>query len=136
MPWTPTATSPKLSSGGSLNTAANALYLANPLALGILNCADNPYYCPGSTTPISLTTYGANGASGTVVLNIANADLLFADNPDFSAFNNLAQESISGLSTDYFELGLPFFFGRNVFVGIAGTTVPNSASAPNGYVAF
>jgi hypothetical protein len=124
------------SSGGSLNTAANALYLANPLALGILNCADNPYYCPGSTTPISLTTYGANGASGTVVLNIANADLLFADNPDFSAFNNLAQESISGLSTDYFELGLPFFFGRNVFVGIAGTTVPNSASAPNGYVAF
>jgi hypothetical protein len=123
-------------SGGSVNTAANTLYLSNPLTLGILDCTDNPFYCPSSTTPISLTTYGVNGTSGTVTVNIANADTLFGNNPDFAAFNDLAQESISGLSTDQFDLGLPFFFGRPVFVGIAGTTVPNNVSAPNGYVAF
>jgi hypothetical protein len=69
-------------------------------------------------------------------VNIANADTLFTDNPDFSAFNNLARESLSGSGTDQFDLGLPFFFGRTVFVGIAGTAIPNNVSAPDGYFAF
>jgi hypothetical protein len=122
-------------SGGSVNSAVNALYLANPLTLGVQNCTDNPYYCPSSTTPVSLTTYGANGTSGSVTVNVANADSLFA-NSDLSAFNDLGQETISGLATDQFDLGLPFFFGRPVFIGIAGTTIPNNVSAPDGYVAF
>ncbi len=122
-------------SGGSVNSALNALYLANPLTLGVQNCTDNTYYCPSSTTPVSLTTYGVNGTSGSATVNIANADSLFT-NTDFSAFNDLAQETISGLLTDQFDLGLPFFFGRSLFVGIAGTTIPNNVSAPNGYVAF
>ena len=122
-------------SGGSVNSALNALYLANPLTLGVQNCTDNTYYCPSSTTPVSLTTYGVNGTSGSATVNIANADSLFT-NTDFSAFNDLAQETIGGLLTDQFDLGLPFFFGRSLFVGIAGTTIPNNVSAPNGYVAF
>lgn len=123
-------------SAGILDTGSNALYVSNPATLGIQDCADNPYYCPNSTFPLSLTTYGANGTSGTVTLNIADADTLFANSPGFAAFNNLGGESGKGLSTDYFDLGLPFFFGNNVFVGIAGTTVPNKANAPNGYFAF
>jgi hypothetical protein len=123
-------------SGGSIDTGAMALFLSNPATLGIQNCYDNPFYCPGSTTPVSLTVNGANGASGTVTVNIANADTLFTDNPDFSAFNNLARESLSGSGTDQFDLGLPFFFGRTVFVGIAGTAIPNNVSAPDGYFAF
>ena len=43
--------------------------------------------------PLSLTTYGANGTSGTVTLSIANADMLFDNNPGFAAFNNLGGES-------------------------------------------
>ena len=123
-------------SGGSIDSSSNALLLASPAILGIQNCLDNPFYCPGSTTPVSLTTTGANGASGTVTVNVANADILFSDNPDFSAFNNLARESVNSSASDQFVLGLPFFFGRTVFVGIAGTTIPNNVSAPNGYVAF
>ena len=123
-------------SGGFLDTSSKALYVLDPVTLGIQDCADNSYYCPDSTLPLSLTTYGANGTSGTVTLSIANADMLFENNPGFAAFNNLGGERNTSLSTDYFDLGLPFFFGRNVFVGIAGTTVPNNASAPNGYFAF
>jgi hypothetical protein len=123
-------------SGGSIDSSATALFLSNPATLGIQNCTDNPFYCPGSTTPVALTVYGANGASGMVNVNIDNADMLFSDSPGFSAFNNLARESLSGMGTDQFDLGLPFFYGRTVFVGIAGTAIPNSVNAPNGYVAF
>jgi hypothetical protein len=123
-------------SGGFVDTGLNALYVLDPHTLGILDCADNPYYCPETPLSLSLTTYGANGASGTVTLNIANADTLFGTNPGFAAFNNLGGARGTGLSTDYFDLGLPFFFGRSVFVGIAGTTAPKNVSAPNGYFAF
>jgi hypothetical protein len=123
-------------SGGSIDSSASALFLSSPATLGVQNCPDNPFYCPGSPTPVSLTTNGANSATGTVTVNIENADTLFTDNPGFSVFNNLARESLTGLGTDQFDLGLPFFYGRTVFVGIAGTAIPNNASAPNGYVAF
>jgi hypothetical protein len=123
-------------SEGFLDTGSNALYVLDAGALGIEGCTNNPYYCPNSTFSLSLTPYGANGTSGTVNLSIANADTLFGTNPSFAVFNNLGGASGTGLSTDYFDLGLPFFFGRSVFVGIAGTTVPTSANAPNGYFAF
>ena len=71
----------------------------DPQTLGVQDCTDNPYYCPSSTTPVSLTTYGANGTSGSATLNIANADTLFT-NTGFAAFNDLAQETITVLSTD------------------------------------
>jgi hypothetical protein len=123
-------------SGGSLDSTAGSLYLSNPATLGVPVCSDNPYYCPSSTTPISLTINGGNGSSSILALNIANADSLFSTNPTFSAFNDLARESTSGLLTDQFDLGLPVFFGRTVFVGIAGTTAASNANAPNGYFAF
>jgi hypothetical protein len=119
-------------SGGFLDSGSNALYVLDPLTLGITDCADNPYYCPGSPLALSITNYGINGTSGTVTLNINNADTLFSSNPSFGAFNNLGGYSGTGSATDYFDLGLPFFFGRNVFIGIAGT----NANAPNGYFAF
>jgi len=123
-------------SGGFLDTRSNALYIANPATLEITACSDNPYYCPTSPAVVPLTVEDVNGASGTVTLDVADADLLFASNPDFSAFNDLARPSGTAYPENFFDLGLPFFFGRNVFVGIAGTTVPNSVSAPNGYFAF
>jgi len=123
-------------SGGFLDTGSNALYVLNAATLGIVDCTGNPYYCPAQTLPLSITTYGTNGTSGTVNLNIANATTLFDANPNFAAFNNLGGASGTGLSTDYFDVGLPFFFGHSAFVGIAGMSVPNNANAPNGYFAF
>jgi hypothetical protein len=122
--------------GGFPDTGSNALFVSDQNNLDIADCADNPYYCPNSTYSLPLTTYGANGTSKAVTLSIANADQLFENNPGFAAFNNLGAASGTGVATDYFDLGLPFFFGRTVFVGIAGTTVPTGATAPNGYFAF
>lgn len=124
------------SSEAFLDTGSNALYILDASTLGIANCTDNPFYCPSSPLALSLTPTGANGTTTTVNVSIANADSLFGADASFAAFNNLGGPSGTGLSTDYFDLGLPFFFGRTVFVGIAGTAAPNSVSAPNGYVAF
>lgn len=122
-------------SGGTLSSATNALYILDGATLGVSDCVDNTYYCPGSSTPVTVTAFGTNGTSGNIALNIANADTLFASNAGFTAFDDLAGPARTG-STQYFVLGLPFFFGRTVFVGIAGTTAAIKANAPNGYFAF
>jgi len=120
-----------------IDSGSNALYFLDHATLGIPDCADAPsFYCPTTPGPVSLTVTntGTNGTSGSVTLNIANADSLF--NTDFAAFNDLGGDNGPGSATEYFDFGLPFFFGRNVFVGIAGKTVPNGASAPYGYWAY
>ncbi len=135
-------------SGGYIDSRASALEVSDPATLGIANCTDNSYYCPTGTLPLSLTVCaaysataqpgvcGSNVASEAVSLSIANADMLFENNPAFSAFNDLGQASGTNPATDFFALGLPFFYGRSVFVGIAGTSAPNQTSVPNGYFAF
>ena len=135
-------------SEGFPNSRSNALRILSAPGLGVLGCPDNSYYCPSSTSQVSIVACAANAdaqpgspcgagvASETLSLNIANADLLFSDNPDFSAFSNLGAESLTTTAVDQFDLGLPFFYGRTIFVGIAGTSIPNNADAPNGYVAF
>ncbi len=138
-------------SGGYVASRLSAFQVSDAATLGIEDCTDNTFYCPAATTPVSLTVCAANAAPSTgapcganvaaenLSLSIESADMLFENNPTCpacSAFNDLGQASGTNSANDFFDLGLPFFFGRPVFVGIAGTTVPNKASAPNGYFAF
>ena len=56
--------------------------------------------------------------------------------PSFAAFDNLGAESGGdSIGTDSWDLGLPFFFCRTLYFGIAGTTI-NGATSTNGYYAF
>jgi len=77
------------------------------------------FYCPSTTENLSATNQGANGATGTVNFSIANAEALFS--VDDSAYSDLGGTYSSGS----FDWGLPFFFGRNVYVGIESTTNPD-----------
>ena len=79
------------------------------------------YYCPSSTPTVPLTAAGTNGTSTTVYFSIANALNLFSSGN--STFNNLGGESGGTASTDYWDLLLPFFFGKTIFIGITGTSV-------------
>lgn len=127
---------------GYLDSGSQALYILDSTTLGMPDCivgsTNIGYYCPGATVSISNIAFtGFNGVgSGTASISFANALALFNNNPSFAAFNNLGGDSGSGLANDSFDFGLPFFFGRNVYVGIEATTPPNGASAPNGYYAF
>ncbi len=128
-----TYTSPD--NGSFIDSGSTNIFFSDASSLasaGIVECAGELEgdYCPSATVPFSVTAYGANNAQGVVQFNIANAAALF--NTGNAVFNDLGGDSGTGPSTDYLDLGLPFFFGRTVYVGIAGA----SATYPNGYWAF
>jgi len=121
--------------GSFIDSGSDAIYFSDATSLapaGIVECKGNlaGYYCPNSTIQFNVTAYGANNVSGAVQFSIANASSLF--NSGFAAFNDVGGDSGAGFSTDYVDLGLPFFLGRPVFVGIAGT----NNTYPNGFWAF
>lgn len=94
----------------------------------IPTCPDNGYvgyYCPATVLSLSAQFLAANGGSVAAPFQIGNAESLFAlnnaalpalgGNPEL--FGNLAPYPNS------FDFGLPFFFGRNVYVAFEGRTV-------------
>ncbi len=111
-----------------LDTGSNGYYFQDN---SIPRCSDNPdFYCPA--TPVNLTAtnqgtsyQGAGTGSGTVDFTIGNSDSLSGN-----ALSELGGTVITGGSAPaaYFDWGLPFFFGRNVFVSIYGATAPGGTT--------
>jgi Protein of unknown function (DUF3443) len=93
------------------------------------------FYC-GTGSPLSAVMLGyssdATPSDPTVSFTIGDADLLF-QSPTSTAFNNVGGPSSLG-----FDWGLPFFFGRTVYVGLNGTTATVNGSTTGGgpYWAF
>jgi hypothetical protein len=107
--------------GSFIDSGSNGLFFPDPaLAGSICPGSDSSWYCPTSTlTGLSATNVGATGSpSSTVTFSVDNFETVTAANPTDAAFSNLA-----GPNTGGFDWGLPFFYGRNVFTGIDGTTV-------------
>jgi hypothetical protein len=111
-----------------IDSGSNGFFLPDP---GIPICSSG-FYCPNATLNLSATNQGANGATGTVNFNLANADSLHTNNPTFAAFANLGGPTFSNFSSS-FDWGLAFFYGRNVFTAIEN----RSTSGGNGpYFAY
>jgi len=127
--------------GAYLDSGSNGLFVSDATTLNTTDCVyggkDIGWYCPNSTLNLSMTLTDNNVVNTPQIsLSIANYLNLFSANPSFAAFDNLGGPSGTGPTSDYFDLGLPFFYGRNVFTGIAGTSPPNGTNAPYGYWAF
>lgn len=106
--------------GSFIDSGSNGLYFLDSTTANIPACADAAgYYCPPAGSPVSytVTTNGLNGTSSSVTFSIANADSLFAS-------GNAAADDLGGDNTGVFDLGMPFFYGRSVFIGIEGQTSP------------
>lgn len=111
--------------GQSLNSSfidsgSNAYYFADS---SLATCSGNAdFYCPASTVALSATNQGANGTMSNVSFQVANLNALSNNN---FAFNDVAGTAATSTGTDTlnndFDFGLPFFFGRNVFIAIDGT---------------
>ena len=107
-------------SGSIFDTGSDALYFLDGGTVGLPLCSDASfYYCPTSTQNQSAVVTNTMGTSNTINFSVANADTLLANFPAVSAFINL-----SGPNPGSFDWGLPFFYGRNVFVAIEEQTTP------------
>ena len=110
-----------------IDSALGAYYFLDSTTTGLPNCAANGdaagYYCAPSPVTLTAMTSGPNPSSTSTIvsqnlsLQIWNAlTLIDSGNP---AFNN-----IGGPNPGAFAWGLPFFYGRTVFIGIEGQTTP------------
>jgi hypothetical protein len=100
-----------------LDTGSNGLFFSDatiPLCSG-----SSGFYCPASTLSLTAVTTSANGA-GTGTINFTVENLLRLD-PTVRAASvggNIGRSS----RTRMFDWGMPFFFGRTVFVAIDGAS--------------
>ncbi len=118
----PVVYSNKSFSNGFIDSGSNAIYFSDRASIPV--CTDNPgFYCPQVTQTFSASTQGENNFIGIVTFSVDNADKLFS-NPINWVFGTLA-----GTNPDPqgFDFGLPFFFGRYVYVGIQGKNTPGGA---------
>jgi hypothetical protein len=100
-----------------IDTGSNGFFFPAGSTVLLPSCAfpNRGWFCPPSITDLSAINMGAviGSSSGTVSFQIANfVGQLSSPNRVFS--------NIGGDEIGNFDWGLPFFFGKNVFLGIEG----------------
>ena len=102
-----------------IDSGSSILFIPPPS--GLADCSSHgagwgALFCPNATTAYSATNKSATGApTGVVNFSIANGYSLFTS-------NNMVFGNVAGTNSGagYFDWGIPFFYGRNVYVGISG----------------
>jgi hypothetical protein len=84
------------------------------------------WYCPASQQSLAATIRSGTGAAHDVAFSVAPALTLFAT-------GNNALPTLAGPAGNYFDWGLPFFYGRRVFTALEGRPTPAGAGP---YYAF
>jgi hypothetical protein len=109
--------------GSFIDSGSNGLFFLDSATTGLPDCGSSSqeagFYCPASAMSFTAINSGRNPngnaipVSANIAFSIANAATLI--NSPNTAFNNLG-----GDNPGAFDWGLPFFFGRTVFIGIEG----------------
>jgi hypothetical protein len=100
-----------------IDSGSNGIFFLDSAGAGLPDCKNSTgFYCPTTLTALSATQRGLNGATNAVAFNAGNVDRV---NATFSVF-----AEATGANPGGFDWGLPFFFGRTVFVAIAGQSTP------------
>lgn len=110
-----------------IDTGSNAMFFDDATlsrACSVSAGQQGNWYCPADTWRQTATLTAANGAQGSLNLAIDSADVLF--NVGATAFANLG--GTAGQPAQTFALGMPFYYGRQVFTSIWGK--PLSINGP------
>jgi hypothetical protein len=98
-----------------LDSGSNALFFKAPSAAALPACSDglSGFFCPSSTLAFSAINIAATGSTESQInFQIGNMNSL--SNTNNSVFVEIGGDG----GTDEFDWGLPFFMGRNVYVGL------------------
>ncbi len=130
-----------LSTSSFLDTGSNGYYFNDDSLAPCTGTTGAGFYCPASTTSFAAIVCGYQDSgvdAGTctgapqesISFSIANADTLFSANASYTVFPTLGGSFPTAGSVD---LGLPFFFGRNVYEAFENKS---TAKASGPYYAF
>jgi hypothetical protein len=110
---------------GFVDSGSNALFFDN-WAIPQCNPTRAPgFYCPSNLMVLGAINSGMSGsASGMVYFSVANA-IGLADTGN-KAFYDVG----ATFGGNFFDFGLPFFFGRNVYTGIDGQLTSGVSMGP------
>lgn len=106
---------------GFIDSGSNAFFFLDSSTTGLPDCPspESGFYCPSS--PVNLSASNSDGTtSNTINFSIGDASQLFSVSSDF------VFPTLGGPNPSTFDWGLPFFFGRKVFVGFE----PPAGSGP------
>jgi hypothetical protein len=104
---------------GFIDSGSN-FYFFHTAALTGCSGALEGYYCPASETTLTYTntSYPDLLTHSTASLNVISPEDATLD-PAAAVFSNIAVDTFE-LIDGSFDWGLPFFFGKTVYVGILG----------------
>ncbi|MBS0388420.1 MAG: DUF3443 family protein, partial [Proteobacteria bacterium] len=117
----------------TIDSASKGLYFDDAFTVCGASSVAGGLYCPGAATPLQLsaTLQAADGSTSKQVdFTVADGLTLMQAQPTYNAFSNIGGPLGDATSFDW---GLPFFFGRNVYVAIEGQST-TGATGP--YFAF
>jgi Protein of unknown function (DUF3443) len=112
-----------------IDTGSNGLFFDSSSIPTCASGGNAGFYCPTALTTFSTTLVSTGSATSQVSFSIDNALKLFASS------NRAALPTLAGPIGDAltFDWGLPFFYGRKVFLGIEGSA---SSSGTGPFYAF
>ena len=86
------------------------------------------WYCPSSTLNLTATLTSAGGGTSVAAnFSVSNFESLFNANPSAAVMPNVAGPLNLPAGTPnpiQFDLGMPYFFGRNIFTAIENAPTP------------
>jgi uncharacterized protein DUF3443 len=104
-----------------IDSGSNGTFFLDTATTGLPICSDSKdFYCPARTQSFSATQRGTNGATSAIAFSVGNAGAIPSR---FAAASELAGPNVGA-----FDWGLPFFYGRTIFVAIEGQGAPGGAA--------
>jgi hypothetical protein len=115
-----------------IDSASKGLYFDDVFPVCDASSVAGGLYCPGSAAPLALTAtvQGSDGTAKPVDFSVGDGLTLLQAQPTYNAFSNFGGPLGDPTAFDW---GLPFFYGRNVYVAIEGQST-TGATGP--YFAF
>lgn len=112
----------KTYSASFIDSGSNGYFFTDS---SIRQCSGGDFYCPASALSLTATNTAADGsATGTVNFNVVNLVSLASTITAAQVGGTVGSSTSSG---NYFDWGMPFFYGRRVFVVMEGETVAGKA---------